>query len=127
MRLTCKIDVVPFSQTLRQDVSYDARHGRHNAYSEDEHKTWFLGKRHLKPPNDYERHKEQKPVCDDSLGIDWEIYSILIKPYPLMAALHTPVECAKLLQGNHGTAMKHLDGIKSIAIEMGEGVHKKGG
>ena len=62
-----------------------------------------------------------------SLGIEWEINNILVKPYTLIAALHTPVECVRNLQRQHETMFQKLGNIKSIKIEMGDEAHKHGG
>lgn len=62
-----------------------------------------------------------------SLGIEWEINNILVKPYALMAALHAPVECVRNLQRQHKTMFQKLGNIKSIKIEMGDEAHKHGG
>ena len=62
-----------------------------------------------------------------SLGIDWEIERILIKPYALMAALHAPIDCIRLLQDEHSRLFRDLDNIKSIEVQMGETALKKGG
>ena len=62
-----------------------------------------------------------------NLGSAWETCNILVKPYPLMAALHAPVDCIRLLQDGHGRASFMPERVESIKIEMGEGAHKHGG
>lgn len=61
------------------------------------------------------------------LGLQWEINGILIKPYPLMASLHAPVDCVRLLQEKHDSRLSSLDMISEIRIEMGETAYKHGG
>lgn len=60
-------------------------------------------------------------------GTDWETENVLIKPYPLCAALHAPVDCVKLLQEKHKDLLQNLKKVKSVKIEMGDGAHRKGG
>ena len=63
----------------------------------------------------------------DSLGDSWEIGNILIKPYPLMAALHAPVNCIERLQEKHMGILEDTGAIASVELEMGIGSYKKGG
>lgn len=62
-----------------------------------------------------------------SLGMDWELEEILIKPYALMAALHAPVDCIRLLQDKHKTLFQNVANIKYIMVQMGGTALKKGG
>ena len=63
----------------------------------------------------------------ESLGMDWELEEILIKPYALMAALHAPIDCIRLLQDKHKTIFQNVANIKSIMVQMGGTALKKGG
>ena len=67
----------------------------------------------------------QSAVAD--LGEKWETNSILVKPYPLMATLHAPVDCVKLLQEKYKDRLRILGAIKEIKIELGEHSYKHGG
>lgn len=62
-----------------------------------------------------------------NLGSQWEINGILIKPYPLMAALHATVDCVRLLQEKYDSRFDSLDEISEIMIELGEAAYKHGG
>lgn len=63
----------------------------------------------------------------DSVGTRWEIKDIIIKLYPLMAALHAPVDCVRALQDKYKDLFETVDSIQSIKIEMGEVAYKHGG
>lgn len=63
----------------------------------------------------------------DSMGTHWEINNIIIKLYPLMAALHAPVDCVRALQEKYKDLFQNVDRIQSIKIEMGEVAYKHGG
>ena len=70
---------------------------------------------------------EEAETIFATLGKDWEIHNVLIKPYPLMAGLHTSVDCIKHLQQTHMDKMQDLRAMKNIEIEMGEAAFKHGG
>lgn len=62
-----------------------------------------------------------------NLGTKWETSGVCIKPYPLMGGLHASVDCARLLQDEHGEMLRKLEGIRDIKIEMGEAAYVHGG
>ena len=62
-----------------------------------------------------------------TLGTEWETNNILTKPYPLMATLHAPVDCIRLLQAKHKAQLAITENITSIKIEQAEAAFAHGG
>lgn len=78
-------------------------------------------------PNSQDLSATEASMNLGSVGTRWEINDIMIKPYPLMAALHASVDCVRALQEKHKDLFQSVDRIQSIKVEMGEVAYKHGG
>lgn len=63
----------------------------------------------------------------EDLGQRWEILSIIVKPYASMAATHATIDCIRKIQEESPEALKDVDKVDVIRVEMSEPAFKKGG
>lgn len=60
-------------------------------------------------------------------GRTWEREEIIITPHALMAAIHALTDRIRPLQDKHKTTFQNVANIKSIMVQTGGTVLKKGG
>lgn len=66
-------------------------------------------------------------LITEGLGKRWEILRINVKPYASMAATHGTIDCIRELQEPHPDALRDVDAIDHIKVEMSDPAKKKGG
>lgn len=66
-------------------------------------------------------------LITEGLGKQWEILRINVKPYASMAATHATIDCIRKLQEEYPDALRDVDAVDYIKVEMSDPAKKKGG